>query len=626
MKKWFLSAAIVGSVLGLSQAYDNPFRPKKPSGDDTPATVKPADKAKDVAKDKDAVGTVRVAHIKLSGAMDESPTAESLFGPPSENFSAKLSRIRKAAADDRISALFLDLGDLEIGFGKLHELRTVLGEFKKTGKKVFAYSEEYSSKAYLLATAADMIAVPESGGVMMVGMRAEVTFYKNTLEMLKLKADVVKVGDFKAAVEPFLRDSMSKENREQITAMMDDNFANELVKPIAEGRKLDPKSIEGIIDQGPFTATKAKTLGLVDAIAYEDEFKELMAKDLKAKSVKDLKIEENYGKAKGEKLDMSNPFTLMEALTGGGKKVRESSEPKIAIIYAVGAIASGKSGSGNPLMGGEQVGSETIVEAIRKAENDDTVKAIVLRVDSPGGSALASDVMWREIIRAKKPIVASMGDVAASGGYYISMPCRKIYAEPGTITGSIGVFGLKLVTGGLEEWGGMKTEVVSRGKNTGVLSSTFPYTESERKVMEETVGEVYEQFTAKAAAGRTKALGKPMSQDDIKKVASGRVWTGRQAKERGLVDELGTLDDAIAGAKELAGIDPKKKMELLILPKATSFLDKLLEGEASLPFGSLSTELLQLPGLEKAAKMAAPLLATRKDAIKLMMPFHLEVK
>lgn len=621
MKRWFFSLALAGGLLGAAAFADNPFKgnrdPAKPAAED-----KKADK-KDAKADVD---TARVAHIKLGSELDESPVpAESLFGPPDENFAMKLDRIKKAAKDDRIGGLFLDLDGFSAGFGKLNELRVALANFKKAGKKVFAYSEEYSAKAYLLAAECDLVALPESGGVELVGLRAEVTFYKNTLELLKLKADVLKVGDYKAAVEPFLRDSMSKENREQIESMLDDNFNNELVNPIAKGRKLDAAKVKEIIDQGPFTAAKAKDLGLVDSIIYEDEFAGAMAKALGTKSVK---VEKNYGKPKATKLDLSNPFALLEMMGGGGKTTKVSKEPKIAVIYAVGSINSGKSGGGGGipfLSGGSSVGSETIVAAIRQAEKDDTVKAIVLRVDSPGGSALASDVMWREIVKCKKPIVASMGDVAASGGYYISMGCKKIYAEPGTITGSIGVFGLKLVTGELEAWGGMKTEVVSRGKNTGVTSSTFVWTESERKTMTEIVDAVYEQFTSKAVAGR-KAAGVDMTKEKLLKIASGRVWTGRQALANGLVDELGTLDDAIAGAKKFAGIDPGKEMELLVLPKASSFIEQLMEGEAKMPFGKMEVSALNLPGMEKALRMAAPLLSTRKDFVKALLPYSVEFK
>ena len=620
MKRWITAVALAAGLSGVAAFAQNPFKGK---GDDTKPAV--ADKKTDKKDSKDEA-SVRVAHIKFGSDLDESPVpAESLFGPPEENFSMKLARIKKAAKDENIAGLFLDLDGFSAGFGKLHELRAAIAAFKKTGKKVFAYAEDYSARAYLLAAECDLIALPESGGVELVGMRAEVTLYKNTLELLRLKADVLKVGDYKAAVEPFLRDSMSKENREQIESMLDDNFTNEMVNPIAKGRKLDPAKVKAIIDEGPFTATKAKTLGLVDQIVYDDQFADVMAKGLGAKAVK---VERNYGKPKAQKLDLSNPFALLEMMGGGGgKTVRESKEPKIAVIYAVGSINSGKSGGGGPIpfMGGSSVGSETIVAAIRQAEKNDTVKAIVLRVDSPGGSALASDVMWREIIKCKKPIVASMGDVAASGGYYISMGCKKIYAEPGTITGSIGVFGLKLVTGGLEEWGGMKTEVVSRGKNTGVTSSTFPWSESERKSMTEIVEAVYDQFTSKAVDGR-KAAGVDMTKEKLLKIASGRVWTGRQAKANGLVDELGTLDDAIAGAKKLAGIDPTKEMELLVLPKASSFLEQLMEGEAKLPFGKMEISALQLPGMEKAMRMAAPLLSTRKDFVKALLPYSIEFK
>ncbi|QEL20344.1 signal peptide peptidase SppA [Limnoglobus roseus] len=612
MKRWLLTLALAGGFAGTTiLADDNPFK----KGGTAKAEAK---------EDKKDVDTARVAHIKLSGDLGESPLpAENLFGPPEENFKMKLDRIRKAAKDEKISGLFLQLDDLTVGYGKLNELRRAIADFKATGKKVFAYSEEYGQKAYLLATDCDLIASPEGGGVILVGLRAEVTFYKNTLELLKLKADVLKVGDYKAAVEPFLADKMSDANREQITSMMDDNFQSELVAPVVKGRKLSAEKVKEIIDNGPYTAAKAKSVGLIDQIIYEDEFPDAMAKVLGTKTAK---IERNYGKPKAQKLDFSNPFALLEMM-GGSKTEKESKDPKIAVIYAVGAIQSGKSGNSNPLFGGsDAVGSETIVAAIRQAEKDDTVKAIVLRVDSPGGSALASDVMWREIIRCKKPVVASMGDVAASGGYYISMGCKKIYAEPGTVTGSIGVFGMKLVIGELEAWGGMKTEVITRGKNTGVLSSTFPWSDSERKALTETVEAVYEQFTRKASEGRTKA-GVDMPVEKLKKLAGGRVWTGRQAKENGLVDELGTLDDAIAGAKTLAGIDPKKDMELLTLPKAQSFIEKLMDGDAKLPFGaSLKVDLSQVPGLEKAAKIAAPLLATQKDVIKVMMPFHVEFK
>ncbi|OWK47406.1 Protease IV [Fimbriiglobus ruber] len=610
------------AVLIAASLYTPADEPKKnPFTGGKSADTKPADKKP--AEENDSK-IARVAHIKLSGDLDESPVpGEALFGAPPENLRSKLERIRKAAKDDRIQALYLELHDISAGFGKLNELKRAVTEFKATGKKTFVYSEELSTKAFLIALGCDQIYVPEAGGVTLYGMRAEVTFYKDTLDLLKLKADVLRMGTFKAAVEPFISDKMSKENREQITALLNDNFDHEIVAHIIAGRpaqKFTADQVKGIIDQGPFTAKKALALGLVDKLVYEDQLDATFAKQL---GVDEVKVQKNYGKAKAQDLDMSNPFALLSAL-GSQKKSKESKDPKIAVIYAVGAISSGKGGA-SPLSGGESVGSEPTVAAIREAEKNPTVKAIVLRVDSPGGSALASDMIWRALKTCKKPVIASMGDVAASGGYYIAMAGKKIYAEPGTVTGSIGVFGLKLVTGGLEEYAGMKTEVVSRGKNSGVNSTTFAWSESERAAMMSTIEEIYAQFIDKAVAGRHEA-GVKITREQLLSYAGGRVWTGRQAKERGLVDELGTLEDAIAEAKKQAGIDPKKEMELLILPKAETFLDKLMDGDVKMPFGAAKAELRLIPGADKVIKMAAPLLETQKDPVKVLLPFHVEFK
>lgn len=604
MTRWLFAVTIA-----LAATFAPADEPKKSNpflGDKT------ADTKTDIKPEK---ATPKVAHIKLSGSFDEAPGGEPLFGPPSENLVAKLDRIKKAAKDPEVKTLYLQIDGLDVGFGKLHELRKAVADFRKSGKKVFAYAEEFGTKEYLLAMACDKVIVPESGGVDLHGLRAEVMYYKNTLDLLKLKADVLKMGNYKSAVEPFLTDKMSPENREQIQSMLDDNFDHEIVAAVSTGRKLPAERVTEVIDGGPYTAKKALALGLVDALQYEDQFEDAVKKE----AGEGAKLVRNYAKAKGQDADFSNPFKLLEALGGSGKKTKESKEPKIAVVYAVGGIASGKS-SVDPLMGGETVGSETLVEAIREAEANPTVKAIVLRIDSPGGSALASDVIWRALIVCKKPVVVSMGDVAASGGYYIAAAGKKIYAEPGTVTGSIGVFGMKLVTGGLKDMVGLKTEVVSRGKNSGVSSSTFAWSESERKAMTETIEDVYATFLDRSLAGR-KAAGVNMTREELVKLAGGRVWTGRQAKANRLVDELGTLDDAIAGAKQFAGIDPKTEMELLPLPKGASFLDKLMDGDMKMPFGSLD-----VPGAKEALRMVAPLLRTQKDPVKVMLPFAVEWK
>lgn len=613
MTRWLLATTLL--FVAFSVMADEP---KKPATAGKEEGGKKEEAKKEDGKDEPS--SARIAHIKLSGSLDESPVADSLFGPPGENLRMKLDRIRKAAKDERIKGLYLDIKSLSIGFGKLNELRTAIAEFRATGKKAFVYAEELGTKEYLLALCCDQVVIPESGGINVFGLRAEVTYYKNALDMVKLKADVLKMGDYKSAVEPYLTDKMSRANREQLESLLDDNYEKEIIAGMIQARPAKnwtPDQVKAVIDQGPFTAKKASSLGLVDQLAYEDQFQAIMAKQL---GVEEVRITQNYGKAKGQEMDFSNPFKLLEALSPP-KKPKENKEPKIAVIYAVGGINSGKSGSGNPLMGGESVGSETLVEAIREADKNPTVKAIVLRIDSPGGSALASDMIWRALKQCKKPVIASMGDVAASGGYYIAMAGKKIYCEPGTITGSIGVFGLKLVTGGLEDWAGMKTEVVSRGKNSGITSTTFAWSDSERKAMTDTIVDVYAQFIDKSLEGR-KAAGVKMTREELVKLAGGRVWTGRQAKAAGLVDELGTLDDAIAAAKKSAGIDPKQEMELLILPKGNSFLDKLADGDVSMPFGALK----MIPGTEKALKMAAPLLRTQNEPLKMLMPFNIEWK
>ena len=563
-----------------------------------------------------------IAHIKLSGELDESPVpADPLFGAAGENFKTKLDRIAKAKNDPKVVALFLEIGDLQIGFGKLGELRRALADFRASGKKVYAWMEDANTMEYLLACGCDVAAMPESGTLMLVGLRASVTFFKDTLELLRIKADVLKMGDYKGAVEPFTRSSLSKENREQIESLLDDHFDHDLVDVIVASRpdkKWTANSVKSLIDDGPYTAKKAAEVGLIDRLAYAAEFEVFIQAEQKSEKVT---ITRKYGQEKRDELDFSNPLALFKLFSP--PKTKESKEPKIAVIYAVGAIETGKGGS-NPLSG-NSVGSTTIVEAIRQAEKDATVKAIVLRVDSPGGSALASDLIWNELRNCKKPVVASMGDVAASGGYYISMAAQRIYAEPGTTTGSIGVFGLKLVTGGLTSWGGLKTETILRGRNAGIMTTERPFNETERKAMTAIIEGVYAQFIDKALAGRQKA-GVKMDRDRLLSLAGGRVWTGRQAKERGLVDELGTLNDAVAGAKKLAGIDPSKEMELLQLPKPASFLDKLMEGEFKSPFGhSQLDDLLALPEAAKALRDVGSLLRQR-DQIKALMPYRLEVR
>jgi protease-4 len=329
----------------------------------------------------------------------------------------------------------------------------------------------------------------------------------------------------------------------------------------------------------------------------------------------------NYGKKEVD-TDFSGPmgfFKLMQAMMGGRSSTGQARGKKIAVIYAVGPIVTGESQS-DPF-GGNVLGSTTIVEALREANKDKQVVAIVLRIDSPGGSALASDLIWHETQVIEKPIVASMGDVAASGGYYIAMGADRIIASPGTVTGSIGVVGGKLAIRGLYQKLGITTETIERGKNSGVFGSSGPFTDSQRAVVSEMMEDIYEQFTTKAADGRKMPLEK------LRELAGGRVYTGTQAKENGLVDELGTLHDAITEAKKLAGLEPDTEVRLEILPEPTNFFEVLfgdLDKEEEVSLGRGLEPLA--PELVDVARKAYRLRKVFDQPAALVMPFELEVR
>ncbi len=589
---------------------------------------KPAPRAVAKKADEEPAGkkAANVAHVKLSGSLDErAPSSDPLFGSASpENFKARLDRIHKARLDKDVQALYLEIDGLSVGYGKLDELTRAIAAFRATGKKAFAYVESGSTKDYLVALACDDVCFPESTWLMLTGVRMEVSFYKDLFEKLGVVADMLQMGAFKGAAEPFTRNSLSKENREQLTSVVDDYFEKSIVDRIVKARparKFTAEKVKQLIDAGPYSARGALRAGLIDRTGYPDAYPAAMKAMLKASSVKVVK---NYGKKKEEELDV---FGLYRKLLFGPTRSVTSRAPKVAIIYATGAITSGKSGSS--LLGGEVMGSETMVKAIRQAEEDKTVKAIVLRVDSPGGSALASDLIWNELRRCKKPVVASMSDVAASGGYYISMGASKVYAEPGTLTGSIGVVGGKIATGGAWNKIGVKTEVISRGAHSGILSSTEPFSKSERETMKGLMQDVYDIFLDRVIANRQKA-GQKMTRLQLEKLAGGRIYTGRQAKANGLVDELGTLDDAVAAAWKMAGMPADKEPEYLQLPKSRGMLETLLERSADARLAGTEAQALAalrgVPGLTQKLRPVIGLLELRRDPVWAVMPYRIEVE
>ncbi len=537
--------------------------------------TKPVESKPDSAKQKNAERRTRSdwAEIQLSGSYPEHQQMPGLFGDLVESLPACMDRLQQAARDKSIKGVILHIDGLEIGWARLNELQSAIGEVKAAGKPIWARMNDGGNKDYLLAASCDRILMPESGTLLLTGLRAEVMFYKNLFEMFDVKADMLRVGAFKSAAEPYTRSEMSPEFRQEMEELLDDYYAS-MVTQIAAARKLPDDNVKAIIDEGLLSTARAKELGLIDEVAYHDQVSNLISN---GDASLDVRIRHDYRKKKpNTELDL---FSLMEFLSGGSSQ-SSSSEPRIAVLRLEGAIVSGSSPMS--LFSEASISSDKIVPLIEKVGKDDNVKAIILRVDSPGGSALASDLIWRALEATQKPVVASMGDTAASGGYYISMGADAIFAEPGTLTGSIGVLGGKIALDGVMKKFGVTTSVIQRGKNSGVMSPIAAFSDSERETMQRMLNSVYEQFTQKAAAGRH------MEYATLEALARGRVYTGRQAKEIGLVDQLGTLADAVTYTRKLVG-DEAGKLELEDLPKAQSPLEMLMgqTGPASQPLAEL---------------------------------------
>ncbi len=533
----------------------------------------PADKSKaGAAQAKAAAKKVRLAKIVLSGSLAESPGEATIFGDLGRDLRQTIVRIDKAAQDEQIAGMVLELKSPGVGRGRINELRQALRRFRRSGKKIHAYFESAATSTYQIAAACDDITMPESGDIMIPGIYTEMTFYKGLLDKVGLKAEFMHVGEAKGAAESFTRKNMSKSVRENLTDMVDDLY-NQLIEDIATGRQKPAEEVKQLIDQGIFMATKARQRGLVDRVAYPDKFRQELAKSYGAD---ELVYVLNYGKSKVD-TDFSGTMgliKLMQAMMGVQAPDKKAAQKKVAIVYAVGPIFTGKSQA--DLLGSQLMGSDTIIKALKDVDKDDKVVAVVFRIESPGGSALASDLIWQATQSMSKPLVASMGDMAGSGGYYIAMGCDKIYAEPGTITGSIGVGGGKIALGGLYKKVGVTTDSISRGARASIFNSTHQWSSQEREVVKGMMLDIYKQFTTKAAKGRRMPL------ERLEELAGGKVYTGRDAKQLGLIDELGTLHDAIAAAKRLAGIDEKDELGLKILPKPASFFETL--------FGDLDAE------------------------------------
>jgi protease-4 len=459
-----------------------------------------------------------------------------------------LANIRKAKTDNNIKGIFLNESDVTPGQASSEEIRNALIDFKSSGKFIIAYAEVYSQSFYYLASVADKVYVNPKGIFLFNGFNQQVTFLKGALDKLGIEVQILKVGTYKSAVEPFFLTKMSPANRLQVTSYLGSLYDHFLTE-IAQSRHINKDSLAGIANdmkvRFPEDALKYK---LIDGLKYKDEvldeLKRLTGVAYKDK-LKSVTIGD-YTKAEADKKSRSD---------------KNDSKNRIAIVYASGEIAGGEGDENS-------IGSERLSKALREVRLDDRVKAVVLRVNSPGGSSIASDVIWREVMLTKKvkPIIVSMGDYAASGGYYISCAADSIFAEPNTITGSIGIFAL---LPNMQKFFNDKLGVTFDGVNTGKYSDigdiSRPLTPEERAILQNEVDHGYDEFTKAVAAGRHK------TQAYINSIGQGRVWTGEQAIQNGLVDRLGTIDDAIRSAAKEAGI---KNYKLVPYPEQKSFLSK----------------------------------------------------
>ncbi|HEX4141907.1 MAG TPA: signal peptide peptidase SppA [Pirellulales bacterium] len=590
--------------------------PRSALADDAPPAAAAAENPP-AAKAKIKKATLASVMLKEDYAEGTAPAG--LFGELKPHLRDVIERLDKAAKDDKVSGVVLRIRSPELGLGKVDELRGVIGRLRTAGKKVYADVDSVMTKDYLIAAACDEVIIPPSGSLMLTGLAAEISFYKSLLDKLGVQADIIQVGDFKGAAEPFTRTEMSAEFRQQFESVIEDYYS-QMVSSIAKDRHLDEPQVKALIDEGLFTPDRAKEAKLVDRVCYEDELVVSLKESLNAEEVV---LDRQYGK---KKLDTDYSgfggfMKLMEAMMGVEAPTGSSKSPKIALVYAVGPIMSGESDSG--FSGENSVGSDTLVKALRDAKHSDRVKAIVLRVDSPGGSALASDLIWREVATCDKPFVVSMGNVAASGGYYISMAADKIFAEPGTLTGSIGVVGGKMALRGLLDKVGVNVQTISRGKNASSFSAVDPFSPSERDAWHRMMKDTYHQFTSKAAEGRK------MDADKLEKLAQGRIFTGRMAVENGLVDKLGTLTDALAEAKTLAGLKADEKIELQILPKPKNFFEQLFDPSGDMDVHAQIPAELVVPRELLAAWRQVRLLQqvfTPARPVATMLPYQINIR
>jgi protease-4 len=498
--------------------------------------------------------------------------------------------LQRAAADPKIKAVVLMPRNMAVGWAKLQELRSDLVEFKKSGKPLLVYLRAPRTPEYYLATAADKIYLVPEDMLDMKGVRVEMTYFKGALDKIGAKMEAEHAGKYKDALDTYTRTGMTPETREVLNSVLDGLYGH-LIETISSARKMSVAEAKAAIDQGPFLAGQAVKLKLADAALYEDQFFDEVKKAIGGAEVKKVSLRDYVRSGSSE-----------------GKS-------RVAIIVTDGTIIRGSSG-GNAFGEEESITVANSVKMLREVGESESIKGVILRVDSPGGDAVASDEILREVklLSKKKPMVISMSDVAASGGYYISMTGDPVLAYPNTITGSIGVIYGKVNLKGLYDKLGLTKELLQRGENAAIDSEYYELTPGGRKKLREGVDEVYKSFVSIVAESRKKSF------EEIHELAQGRVWLGSQAKERALVDELGGLDKAVAMVKERAKIAKDEKVRVVVYPQKRTLLEQLLSQNAP------SVELRATRAAIRELTGGMPLELLQQGGLMKLMPYRIGVR
>jgi protease IV len=566
---FFLMLWIVGGIVSLSQKQE--------------VTTNP--------------GTILL--VKLDQPIPERSTEN-----PLENFDFKglkmnqplglteiIENIKKAKNDNTIKGILLELNTVNAGYATIEEIRNALLDFKKSGKFIVSYSDAYDQKAYYLASVASKVYLNPGGVLPFVGLEVQKLFFKGMFDKLGIEAELIRHGKFKSAGEPYITDKMSPENRQQVSSYLN-SIWNRMLQGISESRKISIKELNNSADQAVLGASQAKKFNLVDSLVYKDEVLAQLC-HLTGKS--------NPQKLEFIALNKYNKVPAKRAYVGLAKA-------KIAVIYAYGDVMLGEGEEG-------EIGSERISKALRDARTDTSVKAIVLRVNSPGGMAIAAEVIWREMVLAKKvkPVIASLGSVAASGGYYIACPADTIVASPNTITGSIGVFGLMFnASTFMNKKLGITSDVVKTNEHADLATPLRKMSPSERAIIQANVDETYDVFIDHVAKGRH------MTKAGVDDLAQGRVWTAAEGKELGLIDVIGGLNIAIDIAAKKAKLT---RYRILSLPKLEDPFTQLMKGLTS----EVRTSLMERELGENAIYFKELKKIMKTQGVLAKMPYELDI-